>query len=260
MVLLVSLINRFREHRLVELAAQCSYYLLLSIFPFLIFILTLLSFLPYTFDFDLELVQEIVPGDILSVIENQWAHISARQNTSLLSISIIFTLWTASLALNTILRLLNRAYDVTEDRKMVKGRLLSILLTIGMFAVVLVALVFQVIGAALENLIPMDLNIFEFDLLRWVFSSMLLFLVFSLLYLTGPNLRLKISEIYIGAIFATIGWQLTSYFFSFYLNNFANYTATYGTIGAVIALMVWFHLSSIIILFGGEINAALKEG
>ncbi|MDG5787097.1 YihY/virulence factor BrkB family protein [Evansella sp. AB-P1] len=260
MELVLSLIVRFKEHRLLELAAQCSYYLLLSIFPFLIFILTLLSFFPFTFESNLEFIHEIVPQNIVSAIENQWYHISAQQSTSLLSFSIIFTLWTASLALNTILRLLNRAYDVTDDRKMIIGRLLSILLTIGMFVVVLVALIFQVIGAALENIIAIDLIIFEFDILRWVLSSLLLFIVFSLLYLIGPNIRLKIKEIYIGAIFATIGWQLTSFIFSFYLNNFANYTATYGTIGAVIALMVWFHLSSVIILFGGEINAALKEG
>ncbi|MBU9720953.1 MULTISPECIES: YihY/virulence factor BrkB family protein [Bacillaceae] len=259
MPLIMSLIARFKEHRLIELAAQCSYYLLLSLFPFLIFIITLISFFPISLEFDIALIQDIVPGDIAGMIENQWSHITAQQSTSLLSFGIIFTLWTASQSLNTMLRLLNRAYDVTEDRKMIKARLLSITLTIGMFAVVLVALGLQVVGAAFMDMFVFDLILFEFNAIRWVLSSLLLFIVFTLLYWLGPNIRLRFSEIYYGAIFATVGWQVTSFFFSYYLNNFANYTATYGTIGAVIALMVWFHLSSVIILFGGEINAALKE-
>ncbi|MFA9556800.1 YihY/virulence factor BrkB family protein [Evansella sp. AB-rgal1] len=259
MAFVISLINRFKEHKLIELAAQCAYYLLLSIFPFLIFMLTLLSFLPIPIEFELDMLYDIVPADIVQMIEREWTTITARHNTGLLSFSIIFTLWTASLALNTILHLLNRAYDVTEDRRMIIGRLNSILLTIGMFVVILVALSFQVIGGAIRDIPIFDLAIFNFDLLRWLFTSILLFIVFTLLYLIGPNIRLKIREVYIGAIFATVGWQITSLLFSFYLNNFANYTATYGTIGTVIALMVWFHISSVVILFGGEINAALKE-
>ncbi|ADU28850.1 YihY/virulence factor BrkB family protein [Evansella cellulosilytica] len=259
MELAISLYLRFKEHRLIELAAQCSYYLLLSIFPFLIFILTLFSFLPLTLEFDINVIQDVVPAEIFQFIEGQWTRITSQHNTGLLSFSIIFTIWTASLALNTILRLLNRAYHVTEERKMLKGRLISIFLTIGMFAVVLVALGLQVIGATLKDVLPFDFNIFKFNLLRWGISSLVLFIVFMLLYLVGPNIRLKLRDVYIGAIFATLGWLLTTSMFTFYLDNFANYTATYGTIGAVIALMVWFHLSSVIILLGGEINAELKE-
>ncbi|MCD8509373.1 MAG: YihY/virulence factor BrkB family protein [Bacillus sp. (in: Bacteria)] len=247
MVFFLSLIERFKEHRLLELAAQCAYYLLLSIFPFLIFLITLFSFLPIAYEFDLNLLRDMVPGEIFQFLEGQWTRITTGQNTGLLSFSIIFTLWTASLALNTIINLLNRAYQVTEERKFIKGRLISIFLTVGMFAVVLVALTLQVIGGALQEFIAFNLEIFNFNLLRWVISFVILFLVFLLVYWIGPNIRLKLSEVYIGALFATLGWQITSLGFSFYLDNFANYTATYGTIGAVIALMVWFHLSSVII-------------
>ncbi|WP_198153553.1 YihY/virulence factor BrkB family protein [Thalassobacillus sp. C254] len=192
-------------------------------------------------------------------MENQWEVLTAHQNTGLLSFSIIFTIWTASLALNSILRTLNLAYHVTERRGMIKARVVSISLTISMFLVVLTALVVQVIGSNLLEYIEIEPVILDYDVLRWLVSSVILFIVFSILYLVGPNTRLKIKEVYTGAIFATVGWQLTSLGFSYYLNNFANYTATYGSIGAVIALMVWFHLSSVIILFGGEINAARKE-
>lgn len=256
---IIAIVSRFKEHRLIELAAQCAYYLLLSIFPFLIFIITLFSFLPIALELDFDVIRDFVPTEIFHFIEAQWLNITNQPRTGLLSFSIIFTIWTASLALDTILRLLNRAYHVTEERKFIKGRLISIILTIGMFGVVMIALILQVVGGALQDFIAFDLNILNFNLLRWVFSFIILFLVFALLYLIGPNIKLKFNEIYIGALFATSGWQLTSYLFSYYLDNFANYTATYGTIGVVIALMVWFHLSSVIILFGAEINAELKE-
>ncbi|MDQ0253409.1 membrane protein [Evansella vedderi] len=259
MEFIISIFVRFKEHRLIELAAQCAYYLLLSIFPFLIFIISLFSFLPIALEFDLELLRDVVPAEIFYFIEGQWTRITAQHNTGLLSFSILFTIWTASLALNTILHLLNRAYHVTEERKFFKGRIISIFLTIGMFAVVLVALSLQVVGGVMKDFFAIDLNFLNFNLFRWVISFVILFIVFTLLYLIGPNTKLKLREVYIGALFATLGWQLTSLLFSFYLDNFANYTATYGTIGAVIALMIWFHLSSVIILLGGEINAELKE-
>ncbi|WP_078592745.1 YihY/virulence factor BrkB family protein [Evansella clarkii] len=260
MKFLRSLYIRFKDHGLIDLGAQCSYYLILSLFPFLIFIITLMSFLPFTFEDDLGLISDdIIPSGVLQVVENQWDVITEAQHTGLMSFGILFTLWTASLALNSILRSLNLAYNVTEERGMIKSRFISILLTISMFAVVLVALVLQVIGGAMKEFLAVGFTFFEFDLLRWGISSLILFIVFTLLYVTGPSLRLSLKDVYIGAVFATIGWQLTSLGFTYYLNNFADYTATYGAIGTVIALMVWFHFSSIIVLLGGEINAALKE-
>jgi len=252
--------TRFKEHGLIDLAAQCAYFFLLSLFPFLLFIISLLTFLPFSFDDVYHLLQEAyVPEDVLQVIEGQWDLLTNQQSTGVLSFGLLFTLWTASLAMNSILRALNMAYNVTERRGMILARLISIALTIGMFAVIIVALSLQVLGSLMKDYLIVDLVIFDVDLLRWFLSSTIIFTVLLILYLVGPNTRLSFKEVYIGAIFATIGWQLTSYAFSIYLNHFADFSATYGTIGTVIALMIWFHFSSIIILLGGEINALLKE-
>ncbi|WP_158282306.1 YihY/virulence factor BrkB family protein [Salipaludibacillus keqinensis] len=254
------LVKRFNEHGLIDLGAQCAYFFLLSLFPFLIFVISLLSFSPFTFNDVYRLLQiAYVPPGVLDVIENQWEVLTNNQNTGILSLGLLFTLWTASLALNSILRALNLAYDVTERRGLVLARLISIGLTIGMFAVVIIALSLQVVGSFLKDYIAIDFFIFDADLFRWLLSTAIIFSVLLILYLVGPNTRLGIKEVYLGAIFATMGWQLTSFGFSIYLNRFADYSATYGTIGTVIALMIWFHLSSIIILIGGEINAILKE-
>lgn len=259
--MLKSLFKRFNDHSLIDLGAQCAYFLLLSLFPFLIFIISLLTFLPFTFADVYRLLQNTyVPSDVLEIIQNQWNVLKENQSTGLLSLGLLFTLWTASLALNSILRSLNLAYHVSESRGLILARLISISLTVGMFIVVIAALILQVIGSQIRDNLPVDLIIFDVDILRWALSSIIIFSVFLILYFVGPNIRLKFKDVYIGALFATIGWQFTSFIFSMYVTNFADYSATYGTIGTVIALMIWFHISSLIILIGGEINAIIKEG
>lgn len=254
------LLQRFKEHDLIDLSAQCAYFFLLSLFPFLLFIISLLTFSPFTFDDVYNLLQEAyVPEGVLEVIHGQWDLLTNQQSTGVLSLGLLFTLWTASLALNSILRALNLAYNVTERRGFFIGRLISIALTIGMFAVIIIALSLQVVGSLIKEYLVVDLVIFDVDLLRWLLTSAIIFAVLLILYVVGPSTRLSFKEVYVGAIFATMGWQLTSYGFSIYLSYFANFSATYGTIGAVIALMIWFHFSSFIILLGGEINAILKE-
>jgi membrane protein len=252
--------RRFRDHELINLGAQCAYFLLLSIFPFLLVIVSLLAYLPFTFvDVYVLLQNTYVPPGVLEVIEDQWNVITAESQVGLLSIGALFTLWTASLALNSILQSLNLAYNITENRGLLVGRLIAIALTVAMFFVVILALIFQVVGIHIRDWLQLEIVLFDVDLLRWLISSTILFAVFLLLYWIGPSMRLRFKDVYVGAIFATTGWQLVSWGFSAFVSGFADFSATYGTIGTVIALMVWFHLTSLMILLGGEINAMKKE-
>src|SRR5699024_11280699 len=99
----------------------------------------------------------------------------------------------------------------------------------------------------------------SWNLLRWVSSSVLFFIVFYVLYKLGPNKKFKENFVLWGALFATIGWQVTSYGFSFYVETLGNFSITYGSVEKVIVLMIWFYLSGIIITTGGVINAVLTE-
>src|SRR5690606_38463756 len=135
-----------------------------------------------------------------------------------------------------------------------------ILFTIAMIFVIVVALVLPVFGKQIGfflfsyfGLSGPFLDIW--NTLRWLVSSIILFIVFTGLYWIAPNKKLTCVSVIPGAIFATVGWILTSLAFSFYVSNFGNFSATYGSIGAVIVLMIWFYLSGIIIILGGEINA-----
>ncbi|GEL09078.1 YihY/virulence factor BrkB family protein [Salisediminibacterium halotolerans] len=252
---------RFKEHQLIYLGAQCAYFLLLSLFPFMIVMVSLLTFVPFTVeDFKMLLEDIYMPAGVTEVIEGQLESLAQDRNTGALSLGILFTLWTASLAINAILRSLNLSYVVTKRRGLILGRLISMGLTVGMFAVVVAALTLQVIGGLLTEWLDFDMWLMDAGLLRWILITLLTFGVFLALYLIGPETRLSFKNVYVGTIFATLGWQLTTLGFSAYLSNFADYSATYGAIGAAIVLMVWFHISALVILIGGEINAIKKEG
>lgn len=252
--------RRFKEHQLINLGAQCAYFLLLSIFPFLLVVVSLLSFLPFTLVDVYNLLEDTyVPPGVLTVIEDQWNVLTSEAQPGLLSVGALFTLWTASLALNSILSSLNLAYNITENRGLLKERIIAIGLTIAMFFVVILALVLQVAGVHLQEWLQLDLLLFDINLIRWLLSTSIIFAVFLLMYWIGPSMRLRFRDVYIGALAATAGWQLVSFGFSVFVSRFADFSATYGTIGTVIALMIWFHLTSLIILIGGEINAIRKE-
>jgi membrane protein len=182
------------------------------------------------------------------------------QNGKLLSFSIIGAIWSASNGMNAIVRALNRAYDVEENRPFFIARGTSVLLTIGMIFVIIVALVLPVFGKMIGLFL---FSAFGFpqtfltiwNALRWVISSLILFVVFTALYYFAPNKKLRCINVVRGATFATVGWIITSLAFSYYVNDFANYTAMYGSLGGMIILMVWFYLSGMIIVLGGEMNA-----
>ena len=138
------------------------------------------------------------------------------------------------------------------------------MLTFAMIFVFLVALLLPVFGKQIGVFLFTELGIFEqfikvWNMFRWVISSIVLFIVFIMLYWIAPNKKIKCVSVLPGAVFATIGWVAVSFVFSFYVDKLSNYTTTYGSLGGIIVLMSWFYLSGWMIIMGGEINAAVGE-
>lgn len=245
-------------------AAQLAYFFLLSIFPLLIFLVTLLPYLPVTQNDLLMLIGDYFPDETMDFIESNLNEIMSKQNGGLLSFGIIGTIWSASNGLNAILRAFNRAYEVTESRSYFIARGIAILFTFAMIFVFLIALILHVFGKQLGfylyTLFDMPFKFIDFwNFIRWIFSSLIIFSIFVLLYWIGPNTKIRCIEAVPGAIFATITLAFVSLGFSYYVNNFGNYSATYGSIGAVIVLMIWFYLSGVVILLGSEINSINRK-
>lgn len=257
-------IKRINDVRATELSAQLAFYFLLSLFPFLIFTVTLLPYLGITSVEILNLVNDYAPDEAMALIESNLLTVIDTKKGGLLSFGLIATIWSASNAINGIIRSLNQTYQVKENRHFLVARGLAIVLTFAMIVVIIIALLLPVFGKMIGEFIFSYLNLSErfpivWELFRWVLSFSIIAIVFSCLYYFAPNKRLPFKEVLIGGLFATLGWQLTSLGFSYYVSNFGNYSATYGSIGGVIVLMFWFYLSAFIIILGGVINAVIHQ-
>lgn len=248
------------DDRVFDLSAQLAYYFLLSLFPFLIFALSLLHYVGVTSEQVLELMARFAPENSFHLIENNLQNVLDKQRGGLLSFGIILTIWSASHAINAIMRGLNRAYGVEENRPFLLARGIAVLLTLSMVLVIVVALALPVFGQLIGTLIFSHLGLrAEFlsvwIMLRWFISFLIIVTVFSCLYYFAPNKKVYLKDVLFGAVMAAVGWQVVSLGFSYYVNNFGNYDATYGSLGAIIVLMIWFYLTALIIIIGGEINA-----
>lgn len=257
-----NIVKRVIDDEVPALASELSYSLILSFFPFLIFLMTLIGYLSLDTELVLLQLSKILPDGAYKLVHDTVLEVLQGKNSKLLSLGFIFSMWTASNGFRSVIRGLNKAYDEKEKRSFVKVMIISILCTIGLTFIIVVTLLLLVFGELLGYFLIKKFSIPESFMSLWnmgryaiILTSMIL--VFALLYRYTPSKRLRWKEVIPGAIFATIGWIVVSIGFSFYVNNFANYSRLYGSIGAVIVLLTWLYLTSITIMIGGELNAAL---
>jgi len=262
------LIFRIIEDSVFAIGAQLAYFLVLSVFPFLIMLLNTITYTPLV---DIDVLYSIInylPMDIQKIIISFVNDIVISSNKELLSVAAFAGIWTASSGVTPVIRAINKAYDYKEKRSYIKLKLLSILFTIALL--VLLVLVFStlVIGELLgrklfEFLGRGELFLSVWSSIRFIIPIFFMIFIFALLYKFSPCIEhrrdLKLIKSLPGGIFTTLGWILTSTIFSSYVSNFGSrYSTTYGSLGGVIVLLVWLYLSSIIIVLGGEINGTLR--
>ena len=255
--------NRLQEDEVAALAAQLAYFFLLSLFPLLIFLVSLLPYLPISQSDIIHFIALFAPGETVDFINSGLQDI-LRKDSGLLSFSILATLWSASNGINAVVRAFNKAYRVEETRSFLAARLMSIILTLAMIFVFILALLLPVFGREIGERLFSQLGLWSefihiWNTFRWLGSFVVLFIVFWGLYWIAPNKRLRLASALPGTIFATGGWAAVSWGFSYYVGKFGQYTAIYGPIGVIIVLLLWFYLSAFIIVIGGEINAYFSE-
>ncbi len=258
------LLRRIKTSDVSGVAAQMAYFFLLALFPLMIFMVTLLGYLPIDPNEIFTIVKDFAPSNSLSIVQETIQEVTSNQNGGLLSVGFLGTIWSASNAMNVVIKGLNHAYDVKETRAFYIARGLSILLTFAFIFIIAIMLILQVFGQqigeiAFEFLGMGDEFLVVWTWVRFLLPPIVLFLVFAGLYYLAPNLKIKYVTVMPGAIFASVGWIIVSLGFSFYVNNFGNYSATYGSIGGIIVLMIWLYLSAMLILIGGEINALRND-
>lgn len=262
---LQDLIVRIKNVDVGSLGAQLAYFFLLSFFPLLIFLVTLLPFLNLNEQDVYNFMDDIMPGEIYSLLEGILRDVLTNQSSGLLSIGILGTIWSASKGIDALMKALNKAYDV-EQKPGIMNRLWSLIFTIAFVAILLIALVLPVFGQQIGGFLFSFFHLEDnfkavWNVLRFVLPIVLIFCVMILMYWIVPNTnpRIRVTSVLLGALFATVGWFALTFGFSIYVSNFGNYSATYGSIGGVIVLMLWLYFTGIILIVGGTINATMQR-
>jgi membrane protein len=247
-------------------AAQLSYAFLFALFPFLLFLTTLLGYLPVPnlMEQIIALLAAVLPGDALHLIQDNIRTLVTTQHGGLLSFGIFAALWTAASAIGVIIETMNRAYGVQDGRPFWKVWGIALLFTIGLPLFILVSMSLVVFGPQIGGWMAAQIGLgalFQglWNVLRWLVSLVLLLVAMAPVYAWAPDVAHAWRWITPGAVFAILATLLTSLGFSYYVTHFGSYDATYGSIGAVIVLLTWMYLTGLFLLVGGEINAAIAH-
>ncbi len=242
------------------LSANLSYYFILSLFPMLIVALALTPYFKIDQQFLLEKIQNFAPGDLGDYLFDMISEVLNNKNNTIITVGIVFTLWSASSGIYGIIIAFNNSFRVRDGRIWIVTKLISVVITalflVGMFVV----LALVVFGKQLTYILFHKFNLDEgfynlWSVLNYSFPILFTFIVFVFLYIMGPNLKLKAISILPGSVFATVSWTLISRLFGYYIDHFSSYIKTYGTIGAFMAFIIWLYITGYILIIGAEINA-----
>ncbi|HYC41614.1 MAG TPA: YihY/virulence factor BrkB family protein [Noviherbaspirillum sp.] len=257
--------NEFLDDDMTTYASALAYQVFFSIFPFIIFLIALLGFLRMEefFDWLRQHSQMMLPPQASEQVNKVIADLQKEQG-GLLSFGVIVALWSASAAVRATMNALNVAYDVRETRSAWKLYPLSLLYTIGLAAMMIAAAALLTVGPQAVQWVAQQVGlelifVTLWAWLRWPVALLILTLAVAIIYYVAPNVKQKFRFISPGALLAVGVWVAASLGFKLYVTSFADYNATYGSIGAIIVLLLYFFLSSAVLLFGAEINASIEK-
>jgi membrane protein len=256
----------FSEDEVSDRAAALAYYFLFALFPALLFLTALLGLLPIPNLMNrlIDYVAQTMPGDAASIIEKTLNEIMVGANGGLLSLGVLGALWAGSNGMASVMSALNVAYDVKETRPWWKTRLLAIGLTLGFSLFILSALVLVVFGPKIGETVAGLVGLGDVFTVVWNIVSIPIVMVLvaigiALVYYLAPNTEQHWRWVTPGSVVALVLWLIASFALRFYVTNFANYNATYGSIGGVILLMLWLYLSGMALLLGAEVNSEIEH-
>lgn len=264
--ILVRVKNEISADNLSMIAAGVAFYGLLAIFPALAALISIYGLIadPTQVQQQISGLDQMLPAEARNILNEQLQAIASQPQTALsvgVGISILFALWSAAKGVTSLMTALNIVYDEQETRSFFKFNGLALLLTLGaiLTSVIAIALIVA-LPALLGNLGLGDLTRTLLDWLRWPLLIVFFMAALAVLYRYGPDRRKpQWRWVSWGAGLATLLWIIGSALFSYYVANFGSYNETYGSVGAVVILLMWFYLSAFIILIGAELNAEMEH-
>ena len=267
-VVIVNSVKNFVADDMMTYAAALAYQIFFSLFPFVIFLLALLSFLriPEFFDTLLNQAATILPGAAMGLLERVVGEIQGRAAGGLLSFGIVFTVFIASAAVRAAMHAFNIAYDVEQERPFWWQYPFSILYTLLFAVLVIAAVALMVLGPRVAEWFAGFIGLGEvfvalWTYLRWPMAVLLLVVVVALINYLFPNVNQRFRFITPGAVLSVVVWIVASLGFSLYMSTLGegSYTATYGSIGAIIVMLLYFYITAAVLLLGAEVNAEIHR-
>lgn len=253
-----------REKNVALIAAGVAFYAMLSLFPALAALVAILSLVsdPSVVIAQLEEMRGLLPDDVYDILNSQVVSLVTTSTGTLGwagTVSVLAALWSARAGVGAMMIGLNSVYN-ERNRNAARHYLRALMLTLSLVMVGIIALITVVVAPIVLSFIP--LGMFGFmvaEIIRWTIAITVLLAGIGVLYRFGPNRRAaKIGWLTFGAVFAVISWAIVSIVFSYYVANFGNYNQIYGSIGAVIAMLIWLWISSFLVLMGASWNAQVE--
>lgn len=255
--------KQVEEDHISEYTAQCAYYIILAFIPFLILMITLIQYTNVDKSTLFYIISSTVPENmspmVLDIVEEVYS-----KSIGTISISIIFTLWSAGKGLFVLSKGLKSAYGIEENHNYIYSRIMAMIYTAIFIVMLVFALILMVFGNSINQTIQekfpnystISQTILQF---RNIGITLLLFVIFTLIYKFVPNNKSKIRNQFPGAAIASISWGLISYAFSIYLNVFKGFSIMYGSLTTIILIMMWLYACMYMILIGAEINKYIEQ-
>jgi len=256
----------FTKDNCLGMAAQLAYYFFFALFPTLLMMIAIASYFPVERLIDdlITTVGGVAPPEALTIITDQLRKISNGEQGGLLTLGMLAALWSSSAAMTAIIDTLNTAYDIQEGRPWWKVRLTAIGLTVGVSLFILLSAALVLVGPTAAEYLADRLYLggaFEWTwkIVQWPIVFALAASAMAIIYYFAPDAEQDWVWLTPGSIFATTLWLLASLGFKYYVVNMGTYTETYGVIGGVMVLMLWFYISGLVILLGAEMNAEIEH-
>ncbi|RZI86170.1 MAG: YihY/virulence factor BrkB family protein [Rubrivivax sp.] len=247
-------------------AAALAYWLTLAIFPAMIFVMAIIPYLPLA-DVDtaiMDLLRQLLPDSAAGMFADVVSEVTGEERGGLLSFGFLATLWATSSGMSAVMQQLNVTYDVKESRGTVRVRLTAMGLSVLFGVLVVTSFSLIVLGGTAQEWLGERYGFSNalldfFMLFRWALILLSLLLGFALVYYLAPDVKQKFVFITPGSVVGVAVLIAASLGFKLYATNFGHYDATYGSVGAVIVLMLWLYIAGLVLLLGSEVNALVEH-
>lgn len=256
--------RKIRDDFISAFSAQAAFFIIISFFPFVMFLLTLLHYLPLTESSLVSMITQYLPSSIRELLVDIIGELYNKASTTLVSVTVITALWSAARGFLAIIKGLNGVYRIKETRNYFKLRFVASIYTLVFTVIIVISLGILVFGNKIYIYIQSRLPLLS-DLalviisLRTIVGLCVLVVFFLLLYTLIPNRKTKLLKELPGAIVSAAGWMLFSYAYSFYIDNMGNFSYMYGSLAAIVLCMLWVYFCMYIMFIGAEINVVLQN-